>query len=695
MAKKKSSADPVKIISLDTETAGLGGDIRRIAIFDGEKVTYGYDFKDVEPKILEWYYRGYQVHIYIHNLEFDLRKLGNIFEKGNIIWGQTKQINGRFVVVKTKYYTFHDSFRILPESLSELSKSFDLEHGKLDLWEEVQKVTPNKYKDIEDYFINVPVDDPLYVKYLGYDVMSLYELIFKLMEISGLKQEEFISRISTASLSRYIFKKGYKGNMFVTDGKFESDYDILTQMTCWSSKKNLKDKEISYLDIENKIRSGYFGGRTEVFKPFTDNVNTSNKEELIKCLTEENKKIVAYHYDVNSLYPSVMIDNEFPIGFPQYIDFPILVKKNFEKWVEYREGLGFITCKVHIPKQKYPPLPIKREKLMFPCGVIEGTWTYNELQYAIENCGVSILEYKELIHFKKTYKVFHNFIKTFSELKSYAKENGLKALEKFAKLIMNTSYGYLMLNRDDKDCFVEFNEKNLEKYKENERILVENEELGYLRVKSIVIAESIQPQVGAYVTSYARLVLLKMLKEIEQNNGENYYCDTDSIVSSIKFPSNYVHKSKLGYWDLEGELYAGIFLQPKLYYENKKEKGEQKETIKFKGVSGKARKLLDLKFYLGVLEKLQNDVTDKITVERNREILRSIMYCQKVGRDLNETEISDKQLNLGAKQKRIIDYKNNTSEAYYFESEEEFELFSFRKNYKIYDDLGNTIDTCL
>ena len=69
MPRKK----PKKLITLDTETYnGLKGDLKRIAIYDGVEVTYGYKFEDVEPKINEWHKKGFAREIYIHNLEFDL-----------------------------------------------------------------------------------------------------------------------------------------------------------------------------------------------------------------------------------------------------------------------------------------------------------------------------------------------------------------------------------------------------------------------------------------------------------------------------------------------------------------------------------------------------------------------------------------------------------------------------------------------
>lgn len=74
----------------------------------------------------------------------------------------------------------------------------------------------------------------------------------------------------------------------------------------------------------------YYGGRTEVFKPLLKN---------------------GYHYDVNSLYPYVMLENKFPVGFPEYIytDYErsenlYMISKNFDI------GCGFLKCRVDVPQ---------------------------------------------------------------------------------------------------------------------------------------------------------------------------------------------------------------------------------------------------------------------------------------------------------------------------------------------------------
>ena len=651
-----------RLYTLDTETIGLGGDIKRIALYDGQTVHYGYTFEDIEPILIAGYKRGENPCVYIHNLEFDARKIPKVFERGNINWNQTALINNKYARIRCKYYTLHDSFKLLPMSLSSLSKAFGLEHGKLDLWDEVQKVYPGEYIDHVDFLNRCDRDNELYLKYLGYDVISLYELMQKLMDVSGLSLDEMTGRISTASLSRYLFKNGYKGKVFITPGERLTDYQIMTNFKAWGSEKPVaRFGGLSYQDIEKKIRNSYCGGRTEVFTP----------------------RVIggkAFHLDVNSLYPSVMIDNSFPVGEPDYYSNPELCKSMWNMWKNDKIGLGFITCKVFIPMQHIPPLPAKMGKLVFPCGEICGTWTFNELEYAEKACGVEIREIEEIIFFKRTFKVFHNFVSCFYEMKTNGKKQGNLALTQLGKLILNTSYGWSILRRDDKTELKDISKR--EKYEE--RINYINEELGFINIQSIVKTDSIQPQIGAYVTSYARLVLLDMLRRMDKISPV-YYCDTDSIVCGELPPHEFIHKTAIGKWDLEGILLDGIFLFPKVYTEIK----DDENTIKFKGISRDTQKTLSFSFYENLFEKLKKGDRDEVIVEQGKELMRSILYTQKKGINPNIIEQRDKKVNLSNVQKRNMHYAGNYSEPWFFESVEEFKSFSFAAPVKKWSEYGN------
>lgn len=687
---------PIKILTLDTETIGLHGALRRIAIYDGIKVYYGYKFEDVKSCLDAYYESGFDIHIYIHNLEFDIRKI-DIFGSEKILWEKSVIINKHYVKVACEKYTFHDSFRIIPGKLASITKDFQLEHAKLDLLEEVKKAYGNRYVNEVDFLSNCNIDDPIYLKYLGYDVISLYELIYKLMEISGLKEEIFVRILTTASLSKYLFKNGYKGHIF-RHSKRKTDYQYLTDNKKYSYDKDIKfnysNTKITYPEIEKIIRKAYVGGRTEVFKPYTGIPSIG---------------YTAKHYDFNSLYPYAMSNNVFPYGEPEYYEGEIC-KNIFDSWLKYSQGLGFIEAEVYVPKQNIPPLPVKKGKLVFLTGHIKGVWTYPELKYAIENCGVKILKYLKCIHFPKTCCYFRDFVLTLYKLKEYGKNTGNKALTTFAKLILNCAYGWTGLNREDKTQLISFDKK--ERY---ENIIVsQNEKLGFCEIESTILSESVQVAAAAYVTSYGRLDLLKILKDCDAK-GIVYYCDTDSIVTNVEIDSKLIHPTKLGLLDLEKIVYEGIFIQPKLYYEiglerkkgslrfstTKKHKGVRKIDVDYSlNTFNMNKALYEEKFVAGVYENifklLKEGSNSKIVVEKNRESLRSVLCTQKENIDINSYRVTDKGFNLANIQKRNMNYVSNFSEPWHCNSLEDFEELSFVKKfpYEKYGALINPISKC-
>lgn len=632
-------AKPVKLITLDTETYdGLKGKLKRIAIYDGHEIHYGYQFRDIEPVLLNYENMGFSVEVYIHNMEFDLRKIPEVFK--HAVWKKSLMINGKLATLACESYTFHDSFKLLPMSLKKLSEGFNVEHGKLDLWEAVNKTYPDQYKDIVDFLDRCDVDDALFLEYLGYDVMSLYEVLQVLMRISGIPLSKFVKRVSTASLSRYIFKNGYNGKPFKSPLLGKSDYEYLCQYK-WEYD----------LETEDFIRQSYCGGRTEVFKP--------------------RLEVPGFHYDINSLYPYVMKKGEYPVGKPQYTESPKVAEKMYTDWKKDRTGLGFINCRVFIPQQPIPPLPVKMGKLTFPCGEVYGTWTYEELEYAESECGVEILEYYCGCHFKNTFPVFERFIEVFSKMKEKASEDGNEPLRTFAKLIQNVGYGYTGMRRDDKTSLAPF--EDLEKY---DKVCFADREAGFIEIPTDVNAEYIQVQVASYVTSRARLVFLKGARDIIKRGGNVYYGDTDSLVTDIPLPDDLVHKSKLGKWKLEGQPIKGIFLKPKVYTEIYE---KDKPTIKFKGVSKETQKSLKYDDYEFYYKELESQLHDYIVIEKNRLTLRSIMYMQKKGLSPDYYEVRDKKMNLKTTDKRKIDYANNETSPLYFPQLTDFENFSFEK----------------
>lgn len=652
MAKSK----PIKIFTLDTETYnGLAGGIKRIAVYDGQSITYGFKFSDIEPYLIEQA-KKFRIHIYIHNMEFDARKMPELFNEKKVIWDKSFILNGKVATIATKHYIMHDSFRLLPMSLKKLSEGFNITHSKLDLWTEVEKAYPKRYKDIVDFLDRCDVNDELYLRYLGYDVISLYEILQKLIEISGIPLKDFVKRVSTASLSRYLFKKGWKDKKFMTlqGDSLVSDFDTLCSYNYTNDS-----------DAEEFLRGSYCGGRVEVFKMILD------------------KK--GYHYDINSLYPYCMLQ-ELPVGKPLHYYNKDIAKEYFNNWCNDKKGYGFLSCLVNIPFQSIPPLPVKMGKLTFPTGIIYGTWTFEELDFAVNNCGVKILDYYEVIFYRRTFPVFRKFVETFYKLKEEAAESHNEALRTFAKLILNCGYGYTGMRRDDKTQLKDYS--MLEQF---EHIVYANERMGYIEVPSEIKAAYIQVQIASAITSKARLRLLKALKAAEKI-GQVYYCDTDSIVLDKPLPDIFIDDFEIGKFKLESQPERGIFLKPKVYAEL----FETGTNIKFKGVSRETQQSMNISDYEYLLKELTNMNNDFVIVEKNRLTFRSIMYTQKKGIDVNTFEIRDKKFNIKTVEKRKMFYKDNYTEPLYFPTEQDFEDFSYKdfKPYVQFDMLkkgGNSI----
>lgn len=231
-----------------------------------------------------------------------------------------------------------------------------------------------------------------------------------------------------------------------------------------------------------------------------------------------------------------------------------------------------------------------------------------------------------------------------------------------------------VLRRDDKTAFRDIS--MLEKWNGKPEFIMANEELGYIEIFDKVYAHSIQVQVGAYVTSYARLVLLDTLRK-QAAKGKVYYCDTDSIVCDTPLPPEMVSAYEIGKWDLEAELLSALFLQPKVYTEEKKDK---KDTIKFKGVSKARQNELTRAVYNDIYEHLSKHDKAKYVIETGRKTLPSLSVAHKNPKiDANSFKITNKEINLAAKGKREFNYEQNTSVAWHMSTLEDFETFTFDK----------------
>ncbi len=272
------------------------------------------------------------------------------------------------------------------------------------------------------------------------------------------------------------------------------------------------------------FRHGYYGGRVEVF----------TLGEVTGPLN---------HYDVNSLYPSVMRGHPYP---------------DLSSWKRVRmpdfsrEGMATLTLTV--PETDVPCLPYRHDdEILYPYGTLTGTWPYPEIRQAVLD-GAVIDHVEEAVEFSRTVDPFTAFV----EECYAARMRSTTDLDRvFFKLLMNALYG-------------KFGQGG-------ELVVIANDEEQVLPAKVPRHANVIW---SAYVTSYARLRLLDYLRM-----APSHYTDTDSLFTAATLPV----ASTLGALKLEGVVQRAEFVGNKLYllYDVTTQEDHYDEIARAKGVPRK------------------------------------------------------------------------------------------------------------
>jgi hypothetical protein len=703
--KNKKQEKEIMIFTFDTETRSLNGQIFKLGLYGDQKYWVANDFTEIN-KILRRYSLTYDVHVYIHNLDFDLGKTAEYFSD-EFIWSESLIIQNRPAIMKTFYFTFHDSLQLLGNiSLDKLCKDYDVKNKKMDLverfindpdyrkylsWDDGRKrdiIRMDEYKELNKcsvdhgasktkFFYYVDPNDPLLLEYLEYDCRSLFEIIEKVHEASGLKIEQFIKCPTPANMAMRIFENHFPDQAEQTHSK----YFLMGE---------------EGREAEEFLREAYHGGRTELFKNRMEN---------------------GYAADVTSLYPYVMREFKYPLG-KFFIKDGSWAETQFENYCAGDEIGGVIKATVEIPKeinkQGISPLPFyceKRGKLIFPVGKIKGSWTIPELKFAVDR-GVKILKFHKIIWFEKMSHVFIGFVNYWEKVKNenteHEKGSGLNkegrrvnpSLRAFSKTVLNALYGKFGSRRENKayvsmkelpdlvkrwtyaetkrkkakkeffhsealeffKLVLEYGSREAEKRFDPEKDMplelppIGGEDL--FEFKSYSEARFIQVQICAYITAYARMHLYKAFEEVWKKGGLVYYTDTDSLFSDTKLPDHMLDSSTFGKWKPEGENISGLFVQEKGYIVD----GE----AKFKGINKKiVKKNFDQEVYEFIYQHQKDqdlDYLELINEEDDVQNLNKFMTSVKRGESFNKMNLIVKGLYFRNEEaKRQMDHENNTS----------------------------------
>ena len=311
----------------------------------------------------------------------------------------------------------------------------------------------------------------------------------------------------------------------------------------------LKDIKIPLIfnEIYKDIKDSYTGGSVDVFKPY------GAYGENIKC------------YDVNSLYPFVMANENMPVGIPTYFEGDI-TKIN-------SNAFGFFEVEIKAPLDLYVPLlqiKIKTDngnRTIAPVGSWVGTYFSEELIEA-KNLGY---EYKILrgYLFEKD-KIFENYILDLYSLKKNSPKNS--ALYIIIKLLLNSLYGKFGMSPELDSHIILNNDEALEKYHTNDKLVVTNtidldndrELISYHTKEDSYNSKwlNISIPIAVAITSYARIFMSKFKNSLKDNL---YYSDTDSLYLDVELDPKYVSELELGKFKLEKKFIKALFLSPKMY----------------------------------------------------------------------------------------------------------------------------------
>ncbi len=395
--------------------------------------------------------------------------------------------DGRWMIA-TRTIVFRDCSAMLPASLASLTEDFGVEHKK-------QEIDYAKIKEVTDELL----------EYLEYDCWGLYEVIEKYFNWPMIKRAGAAFTIASQSLR--VFRTFLQNPI--------------------SSLPN---------EVDHFVRRSYFGGRTEIFKPF---FQQSRDNEILRSL------------DVNSLYPYIMRTLEYPGKFKKETCF-------------YNEkAIGFYDVEVEVPDMYIPPLGMRFEgmdhRLIFPTGKFRGIWATSEINYAME-MGCKITKVFNGMVFQNEGKIFEGFIEYLYAMRKRSVKGSVENV--LCKLIMNSTYGRFGLNTAREKLDFDRGQLYVDSHMD---IPLDAEGKRIIRlVKEPVDLSSSFTNVAipAWVTAGSRIHMHKLIMKKPE---DMYYMDTDSLKTTHDYEHN---DSELGALKLEYKMKQAAFILPKTYMED-------------------------------------------------------------------------------------------------------------------------------
>lgn len=319
---------------------------------------------------------------------------------------------------------------------------------------------------------------------------------------------------------------------------------------------------------ENFLRRAYTGASVEIYKPYLE---------------------TGFHYDVNSLYASVMAKYDYPVGKGVWVS---------GKNIDLNKFFGFVEVEVECPEMYRPLLNYRNKDDIYLAGY--GTWKgvyFSEELIEAEKLGYKFkflqgLEYQRGV-------IFKDYVDKVYNLRLQSPKN--TPLNVTGKILLNGLYGKFGARNDTSvteiiskrsfsimdfpgakeitdlgryylivhDPFKEINPTelvNVISVDSRGKKLSEDDIYDYYdkrKEKYKIFSKQSAIQLAAAITSYGRLEIYKYKT---MSSLDCYYSDTDSIFCRNEMDPAFVSENQLGFMKLEGTFKDGIFISPKLYY---------------------------------------------------------------------------------------------------------------------------------
>ena len=456
---------------------------------------------------IDWCDMHANCQLYFHNLAFDGAFIMDWLEKNGWCWedgrtcnfdmtyttliGENNQIY-QITLVFNKYrkVRIYDSLKVIPLSVKAMAKAYNLDEGKGELDYESFREIGHELTDEEKDYIRRDV-----------------QIVAKVL---GQFLDEGMTKMTAGANALWWYKKSLGGIH-----AFRHVYPKLDA------------------DEDAFVRKAYRGGFTYADPRFS---NTIVDDGIV--------------LDVNSLYPSVMLDSHLPIGKGKWFDGEPKPNVRYPLWV------ASVTLRFKVKENHIPCLQIKgncrfkQTEYLSDSGapvtitITNVDWELMQMQYDVRN-----VKWLGGFAYQESDCQFRDYVEHWAEEKIKAGKEGNSGKRQIAKLMLNSLYGKFATRPTVQGKRPYLCEDGVVRYCELEP----------------TEREPVYLPVGVFVTAYARY---KTITSAQKCYDRFLYADTDSLhLLGTDYPDLDIDDFRLGAWAHESTFTRAKFLHAKCYIE--------------------------------------------------------------------------------------------------------------------------------